>query len=202
MQQIVLSDGLWEVPPGKLAAVVTSLEMFERPALRPEPAGGSFSLRTVSTPDVSWYRDLYRRVGGDWLWFSRLQMAPEAVRAIIQDPQVVLFALVADGRDEGLLELDFRTPGVCELAFFGVTPAVLGAGAGRFLMNRAIEQAWSQSIGRFWVHTCTLDHPEALSFYIRSGFRPFKRQIEIVDDPRLAGTLPLESAAHVPLIRR
>jgi hypothetical protein len=47
-------------------------------------------------------------------------------------------------------------------------------------MNRAIERAWSRPIRRFWAHTCTLDHPSALGFYKRSGFRPFRRQVEIV----------------------
>jgi hypothetical protein len=51
------------------------------------------------------------------------------------------------------------------------------------------------------VHTCTLDHPAALGFYIRSGFRPFKRQLELSTDPRLDGTLPPDAAPGVPIIR-
>ncbi len=58
-------------------------------------------------------------------------------------------------------------------------PKFVGSGAGRWMMNRAIERAWSQPIRRFWVHTCTLDHPAAVAFYIRSGFVPFRRRIEI-----------------------
>jgi GNAT superfamily N-acetyltransferase len=93
------------------------------------------------------------------------------------------------GRDEGLLELDFREAGTCELAFFGVTQAIQGSGAGRFLMNRAIEYAWRRPISRLWVHTCTLDHPDALAFYLRSGFRAYARRVELADDPRLTGLL-------------
>ena len=105
-----------------------------------------------------------------------------------------------DGRDEGLLELDFREAGQCELAFFGVTAKLIGSGAGRWLMNRALELAWSRPVARVWVHTCTLDHPSALAFYQRSGFRPFRRQVEIADDPRLDGTVPRHVAKHVPII--
>ena len=68
-------------------------------------------------------------------------------------------------------------------------------------MNAAIDRAWSQPIRRFWVHTCTLDHPGAIAFYMRSGFRPFRRQIEIADDPRLSGVLPESAAPHIPIIR-
>ena len=97
---------------------------------------------------------------------------PDAeLAAIIHSPLVEVYALVQDGRDEGLLELDFREAGQCELAFFGVTAKLIGSGAGRWLMNRALELAWSRPVARVWVHTCTFDHPSALAFYQRAGFR-------------------------------
>ena len=196
---MTLPDGYSDVPAGKIAAVVTHLEMTERPALRPDP-DGAWTLRRVPSPDLDWFRDLYRRVGEEWLWFSRLQMADAELAAIIRSPMVDVYALLHEDRDEGLLELDFRDAGQCELAFFGVTADLIGSGAGRWLMNRALEQAWSRQVSRVWVHTCTLDHPSALAFYQRSGFRPFRRQIEIADDPRLDGTAPRSAAKHVPII--
>ena len=196
---MTLPDGYSDVPAGKIAAVVTHLEMTERPALRPDPEG-AWTLRRVPSPDLDWFRDLYRRVGEEWLWFSRLQMADAELAAIVRSPMVDVHALVHEGRDEGLLELDFRDAGQCELAFFGVTAELIGGGAGRWLMNRALELAWSRQVLRVWVHTCTLDHPSALAFYQRSGFRPFRRQVEIADDPRLDGTAPRNAAKHVPII--
>lgn len=196
---MILPDGHSDVPAGKIAAVVTHLEMTARPAPRPDPAG-SWSLRRVQTPDLDWYRDLYRRIGEEWLWFSRLKMSDTELAAIIQSPQVELYALVQDGHDEGLLELDFREAGQCELVFFGVAAKLIGSGAGRFLMNRTLELSWSRPVTRVWVHTCTLDHPSALTFYQRSGFRPYRRQVEIADDPRLDGTAPRDVARHVPII--
>ena len=192
---MILLDGYSDVPPGKIAAVVTHLEMTARPAPRPEPAG-VWTLRREPSPDLDWFRDLYRRVGEEWLWFSRLQMADAELAAIIRSPMVDVHALVHEGRDEGLLELDFREAGECELAFFGVTADLIGRGAGRWLMNRALELAWSRPVSRVWVHTCTLDHPSAPAFYQRSGFRPFRRQVEIADDPRLDGTAPRSAAKH------
>jgi len=196
---MILPDGYSDVPAGKIAAVVTHLEMTERPARRPDPPG-VWTLRRVEAPALDWFRDLYRRIGEEWLWFSRLRMADADLAAIIRSPLVDVYALMQDGRDEGLLELDFRDPGQCELAFFGVTANLIGSGAGRWLMNRALELAWSRPVRRVWVHTCTLDHPAALAFYQRSGFRPFRRQIEIADYPRLDGTAPRHVARHVPLI--
>jgi GNAT superfamily N-acetyltransferase len=196
---MILPDGYSDVAPGKIAAVVTHLEMIARPAPRPDPAS-AWTLRRVEIPPLDWFRDLYRRVGEEWLWFSRLQMSDADLAAIIQAPLVEVYALEHEGRDEGLLELDFREAGQCELAFFGVTAKLIGSGAGSWLMNRALELSWSRPITRVWVHTCTFDHPSALAFYQRSGFRPFRRQIEVADDPRLDGTAPRDVARHVPVI--
>ncbi|WFU40412.1 GNAT family N-acetyltransferase [Bradyrhizobium sp. CB82] len=196
---MILPDGYSDVPDGKIAAVVTHLEMTARPPLRDDPVG-AWTLRQVEQPGLDWFRALYARVGEDWLWFSRLRMPDAELAAIVQSPLVEICALVADGRDEGLLELDFREAGQCELAFFGVTTKLIGTGAGRWLMNRALERAWSREVERVWVHTCTFDHPSAAAFYQRSGFRPFRRQIEIADDPRLDGTVPRTAAKHVPII--
>jgi GNAT superfamily N-acetyltransferase len=189
-----------DVPAGKIAAVVTSLQMFERPPLRPEPPRPDLALAHVAQAELGWFRTLFRRVGENWLWFSRLTIPDAALAAIIHDPRVEVYVLRSGATEAGLLELDFRTAGECELGFFGLVPEFVGAGAGRFLMNRAIEHAWSRPITRLWVHTCTFDHQGALAFYVRSGFRPYRQQIEYADDPRLAGLLPRSAAPHVPII--
>lgn len=200
----MLPDGYSDVPAGKLAAVVTCLEMLEPPPVRVDPEQPGVSLEHITMPATAWYRDLYGRIGAHWLWASRLAMPEERLEAIIRHPDVEVRAVVKEGRAEGLLELDFREEGVCELAFFGLTPAVIGNGTGRWLMNRAIARAWSREgrvpLRRLWVHTCTLDHPQALGFYIRSGFRPYRRQVEVFDDPRLTGVLPADTAPQVPLL--
>ena len=197
---MILTDGYHDVPPGKVATVVTYLEMHESAPMRPVPTPEGVSLRRVIDPDLGWYRDLFNRVGGqDWLWFSRLNMTDAALAAIIGNPGVQVLSLDKDRQSQGLLELDFRAPGACELAFFGVTSPMIGTGAGRFLMNAAISLAWDHPISRFHLHTCTLDSPMALAFYRRSGFTPTHQQVEIADDPRLSGGLPETAAPHVPI---
>ena len=126
---------------------------------------------------------------------------PDAeLAAIVQSPLMEIYALAHEGRDEGLLEMDCREPGQCEIVSFGLTEKLVGTGAGRWLMNRGQEIAWSHPIKRLWLHTCTFDHPAALAFYQRSGFLPFRRQIEVVNDPRLDGTVARDVARHVPVI--
>ena len=196
----MLNDGYNEVPAGKIAAVVTSLQMLAPPAPCPEPAVVTWHLSHRVAPDPDWYRELFRRVGAEWLWFSRLRMPVNELVAVIHDPDVAVYAVSINGRDEGLLELDFRTAGCCELAFFGLTAALRGAGAGRWLMNRATQAAWARPIERLWVHTCTLDHPAALAFYVQAGFVPVSRQVEVADDPRVLGVLARHDAPQIPLL--
>ncbi|MBI3679243.1 MAG: GNAT family N-acetyltransferase [Acidobacteria bacterium] len=199
---MILPDGYTDLPAGKIAAVVTFLEMRAKPAFEPLPLPAGLSIRDISKPDLDCYRRLFRAVGEEWLWFSRLRMSDDELAAIIHDPRVDVFALEHQGVAKVLIELDRREPPDVELAFFGVTTDLIGTGAGRCLMQFAIEQAWSHKPRRFWVHTCTLDHPKALAFYIKSCFVACKRAIELAGDPRLTGDLPRTAAPHIPIIGR
>ncbi|MEI5686195.1 GNAT family N-acetyltransferase [Sphingomonas kyungheensis] len=192
--------GLIAVAPDLLATIVTTLEMTRRPPLRPLPAS---PLRLVrwAEPQPDRYRTLFRRVGGPWLWYSRLAMDDATLTAIIHDPQVQVHAVVdRAGIEIGLLELDFRHAGACELSYFGLVPELAGQGHGRWLMAEAIARAWLPGVTRLWVHTCTLDHPSALNFYRAQGFTAVKRTIETFADPRAIGLLPVEAGAHVPYL--
>ena len=194
-----LADGYHDVPAGKVATVVTTLEMRHKADTRPVAPPEGWALQRHESPARDWYLRVFRAVGQDWLWFGRTILAPDALETILSDPKVHVYTLHRDGMDGALLELDFRAPGQCELAYFGLVPGLIGTGAGRYLMNCAIDLAWDQAITRFHVHTCTLDSPQALAFYRRSGFVPIKQQIEIADDPRLAHGYDRALAPHVPI---
>lgn len=187
------------LPASELAAVVTYLEMLERPAI--EPPRSTLDLKRITNPGAERYRDLFRLVGAPWLWFSRLLMDDARLGAIVQDPNVELFAVQdGNGRDVGMLELDFREEGECELAFVGLVPELSGLGHGRWLLEEAVRRAWRDSVNRVHVHTCSLDHPAALAAYRRAGFIPFKRAIERFPDPRILGILPKGCAPQIPLL--
>ena len=191
------------VPDGELAAVVTYLEMLEPPAA--EVPQSTLRLRRVVEPDPDQYRALFRKVGSNWLWFSRLTMRDQELEAILGDPKVELYEVAAVEPVVGMLELDFRESGECELAFIGLVPDLAGQGHGRWLLAEALRLAWRQhegrdGISRVHVHTCTLDHPAALGAYHRAGFTAYKRAVERFPDPRLLGILPPDCAPQVPLL--
>ena len=182
-----------------LAAVVTFLEMHESPKL--DVPSSTLSLRRLESPRPTDYRELFRAVGSRWLWFSRLVIPDSELAAIIQHPLVELFNIEdGAGQPVGMLELDFREPGECELSFVGLIPELSGQGHGRWLLSEAVKRSWREGILRVHVHTCTLDHPAALSAYRRAGFVPYKRSVERFPDPRLIGVLPRDCAPQVPLL--
>ncbi|MDR6789385.1 GNAT superfamily N-acetyltransferase [Sphingomonas sp. BE138] len=194
--------GLTSVPDDHVATIVTTLEMTERPRARALPDA---PLRLVrwEAPAAEKYRALFRRVGAPWLWFSRLVMDEAALIAIIHDPAVEVYAVVdRAGVEVGMLELDFRARGACEIGYFALVPELAGRGLGRWLMAQALMLAWRGGIERVWVHTCTLDHPRALGFYRAQGFVAIRRTVETFADPRVLGVLPADAAPQVPLLAR
>ena len=195
-----IRDEFTVLSPGHIGAVITHLEMHALPRLSPDPAGTPYQLRHVPEPDLDWYRRLYRTVGENWLWFSRLTLDDAALATFIHDPAIQVHALHHNGREAGMLELDARRFPDVEISFLGVVEDLIGKGAGRFLLNRALEISWARSPRRVTVHTCTLDHPRALGFYLRSGFMPYARSVEVADDPRLHGILARSAAPHVPIM--
>jgi GNAT superfamily N-acetyltransferase len=187
------------LPDGELAAVVTFLDMRKPPTWQVPVS--RLSLRRIANPVADHYRQLFRRVGQTWLWFSRLELSDEALLAIITDEHVELYAVVDEiGAEIGMLELDFREENRCELAFLGLVPELAGLGHGRWLLGESLRLAWREGIRRIHVHTCTLDHPAALPSYINAGFVARRRAIEHFPDPRLTGALPKDAAPQVPLL--
>ena len=192
--------GLTPVPNDHIATIVTSLEMRSKPPLRPARPS---PLRLVHwpAPTSDRYKTLFRRIGEPWLWFSRLVMAEESLRRILDDPGIEVYAATdRAGIELGMLELDFRVAGTCELSYVGLVPELTGQGNGSWLMAQALQLAWRKGVERVWVHTCTLDHPAALGFYRRHGFVPYKRTVETFADPRVAGILSRDAAPHIPCL--
>ena len=144
---MILSNGEYDVPAGRIAAIVTSLELTAAPPRRPDPPDPGWRL-VAERPEAAAYRALFRCVGAPWLWSARLKLTDAALQAIIGDARVEIYRLIVDDEDGGLLELDFRDGESCEIAYFGVVPALAGSGAGRWLMNHALAIAWSRPITR------------------------------------------------------
>ena len=116
-------------------------------------------------------------------------------------PTTEILALERDGETIGFAELDWSVAGEVEIAMFGVVAEATGTGAARFPDGATFMPGRRrEGVERIWLHTCTFDHPAAIPFYRRAGFKPYKFAIEVTPDPRLTGHLPRDAGPHVPLI--
>ena len=151
------------------------LEMLA-PSHRALPAArDGLTVLHVQSPSVPYYRWLYDAVGKDFHWLSRTKMSDEALAAIISDPRNELHVLHVDGTPAGFAELDRRQPDEIELTQFGLMPAFIGQGLGKWFLQWTADKAWSYEPKRLWLHTYTLDHPAALPNYLKSGFVLFRQ---------------------------
>ena len=69
-----------------------------------------------------------------------------------------------------------------EISYFGLLEEYIGKGIGGYALSEAIKKSFEKNIRRVWLHTCTLDHPNALKNYIARGMTVFKKEkINILD---------------------
>lgn len=162
----------------------TYLEMDARPSYgRPhQPIGSAAALLHADEPPVWWFLDLYRAVGAQYQWVDRFEDSEEELRAFVQHPDVALYTLIRQGWSAGFFMLDHRVKGVCELAYLGLVPEMVGKGYGKFLLQEAVHTGWDGGgVEKMTVKTCTLDHPRALALYQSAGFAPVRQVHETHD---------------------
>ena len=178
-------------PVTVLEDTITYLEMLARPVGRRFPAPlETLALMRAENCTVSFYRYLYETVGEPWLWFERRMIGDLALAAQIHKPTIEIFVLYVRGVPAGFFELDTAAARETKLCYFGLIPDFIGRRLGPYLLQAAIDRAWSRPIDRFWLHTSTFDHPKALRVYQRAGFVVYARRAVTFDDPRQRGVLP------------
>src|SRR5262249_46670039 len=128
-------------------------------------------------------RFLYTAVGGDWYWTDRLPWTYRQWRQYLERPELETWVLSVGGVPAGYFELKAQAGGGIEGAYFGLLPALVGGGLGGHLLTAAVERGWARGARRVWLHTCTLDHPQALANYRARGFRVYRVETEVKEEP-------------------
>lgn len=161
----------------------TYLELATPQAFR--PAFGSFPdvrLERVPDPPPQLYRECYRTVGEAYHWRDRWDWTDAEIGAHLAQPEITLFVAYRGRALAGWYELR-RVPdeGSVEVAYFGIVRAEFGHGFGKHLLSCAVRDAWAMAPKRVWLHTCTLDHPNAVPNYTARGFVPYRTETYEVD---------------------
>jgi GNAT superfamily N-acetyltransferase len=146
----------------------------------PSPNGAARIERLGFCP-TAFFRYLYAEVGRAYHWTDRLSWSDERIRAYLDAGDVALHVLYVQGSPAGYFELRAHPDRSIEVAYFGLMGDFIGRGLGGWLLTRAVQTAWTEGPERVWLHTCTLDHPNALPNYLRRGFRPVRHEVYQVE---------------------
>ncbi|MCU0646953.1 MAG: hypothetical protein MUF00_03075 [Gemmatimonadaceae bacterium] len=156
----------------------TYLEIRDPSALRPSNRRSPASvLRAMPTITAAESRALYAAVGRRWHWRDRDAWSDAQLAEWIARASVRTYRLDRpDGALLGYAELVRHEDDRCEIAYFGLVPEAMGVGHGGAFLTAIAREAWHFDIaGRgpvraVWLHTCTLDAPQALPNYLARGF--------------------------------
>ncbi len=136
-----------------------------------------FIIELIDPPDFQLNKFFYKNVGKKHHWVDRLIWTDNQWIDYINDKKVKTFILKKKddlvGYYELILHLDQNET---EIAYFGILEEYQNQKLGSFLLTSAIKNSFSFNPNRVWVHTCSLDHKNALGNYISRGMRIFKKE--------------------------
>jgi GNAT superfamily N-acetyltransferase len=160
------------------------LEMHGRADLQPaRPAPPAFNLVRAEIPCPQLNRFLYTAVGAQWQWYTRLTWDYSQWLAYLNRPDLETWVAYVSGTPAGYFELERQKTGAVQIQYFGLLPDFVGKGLGGALLTAAVERAWDMGADRVWVHTCDLDHPQALANYTARGFHLYDTVQDLEDVP-------------------
>lgn len=162
------------------APVITYyLEMKNRGQLRSKAQPPGLEVIEAELKEFRFNRYLYQLVGEPWQWVDKLALSDQAWQEYAERDSLRTWVAYHRGSIAGYYELERQDDGSVQIAYFGLAPRFVGKGFGGFLLTHALESAWSWGdTDRVWVHTCTLDHPGALSNYQARGMQIFRTEQE------------------------
>ena len=133
----------------------------------------------IDNPEPDFARWLYRTVGKKWYWVDRYYWNLDQWRDRFKDSAVSLWVMECDSKPVGYYEFEEQQGGDIELSYFGLLPNAIGKGLGGHMLADGLERAFDLGALRPWLHTCSLDHPNALSSYQAGGMELYKSEQDI-----------------------
>ena len=134
-------------------------------------------------PDFQLNKFFYKQVGKKHRWIDRLSWTDEKWINFISNRNLETYVISESEDLIGFFELLYNPDlNETEISYFGLLEEYIGKGIGGYALSEAIKKAFEKNIKRVWLHTCTLDHPNALKNYIARGMRVFRKEnINILD---------------------
>tara|TARA_B100001027_G_scaffold169144_1_gene120765 strand:+ start:446 stop:952 length:507 start_codon:yes stop_codon:yes gene_type:complete len=136
-----------------------------------------------SKPDFQLNKFFYKQVGKKHRWIDRLSWTDEKWINFISNKNLETYVISESEDLIGFFELLYNPElKETEISYFGLLEKYIGKGIGGYALSEAIKKSFKKNIKRVWLHTCTLDHPNALKNYIARGMKVFRKEsISILD---------------------
>ena len=135
----------------------------------------NFFLKEADKDKFDLNKFFYKQIGKKHEWIDRLIWQDKNWMDYTSDKNLKTFVLQNNNDLVGYFELIFNGND-CEIAYFGILEEYIGKGYGGFLLSEALRIGFNHA-KRIWVHTCSLDHPNAIENYKSRGMKIFKTEI-------------------------
>ena len=138
---------------------------------------GNYSLVSIDSINFQLNKFFYKNIGKNHKWIDRLSWSEEKWINYVSSENVKTY--VFKSRDDlvGFFELIFHPEkNETEIAYFGILEEYQNKKLGSYLLSEAIKKSFQDNVNRVWVHTCSLDHKNALNNYISRGMKIYKTE--------------------------
>lgn len=155
---------------------VTYLEMTDPRELTPARPAPAMTL-TRAAPGSPLIRTMIVRVGEPHGWRSG-SWPDERWAAVLANPRAQGWFVTHEARHIGIAAYELHPGPEVQITQFGLVPEFVGRGLGGHALTLAIRTAWqlADDVRRIWLHTSSLDHPNALANYRARGLRPYRTE--------------------------
>jgi len=144
---------------------------------RSKSPGPNFKINQVDPPDFQLNKFFYKQIGRKHRWIDRLAWTDKKWIEYVENSRVKTFVLKDNnnlaGYYETIRDLDKDHS---EIAYFGILEEYFGKKCGGFMLSEAINKLFEDGNSRVWLHTCSLDHENAIKNYLARGMQVFKSE--------------------------
>jgi ribosomal protein S18 acetylase RimI-like enzyme len=143
-----------------------------------EKPSDDYIVKLIEPTDFQLNKFFYKNIGKNHKWIDRLIWSEEQWIKYVSSKNVKTFVLKNNKDLVGFFELiiHFEKKEV-EIAYFGILEEYQNKKLGSFLLSDAIKKSFHENAERVWLHTCSLDHKNALNNYLSRGMKIFKSEI-------------------------
>jgi len=137
-----------------------------------------YSLSLIDPINFQLNKFFYKNIGKNHKWVDRLTWSEEKWINYVSNKNVRSYVFKYKDDLVGFFEIIIHPEkNEIEIAYFGILEEYQNKKLGSYLLSEAIKKSFKNNVNRVWVHTCSLDHKNALSNYISRGMKIFKTEI-------------------------